>query len=186
MVSIFTMEWANSAMMKSAPFLQLSLAISFQRCCIFKAGKQHDGWFGFNELLAQVDRVIDIFEGKTNGLAQSPPCSTMPPATANVHLVHPPIHKHDRDLSASPSSPSWTSYPPRTLAAATRVVRGARAIVCAETAMMASTTAPCMCKSVCPAPSRRGVRQARILRHKTWIVWPHERRRVGRGVVLDH
>jgi hypothetical protein len=37
---------------------------------IFKAGKNRDGWFDSDALLAQVDRAIDVFEGKTNGNAQ--------------------------------------------------------------------------------------------------------------------
>ncbi|PBK97946.1 hypothetical protein ARMGADRAFT_1044557 [Armillaria gallica] len=36
---------------------------------IFKAGTNHDGWFTSEDLLAQVDHAIDIFEGKTNGFA---------------------------------------------------------------------------------------------------------------------
>ncbi len=34
---------------------------------IFKAGTNCDGWFTSEDLLAQVDHTIDIFEGKTNG-----------------------------------------------------------------------------------------------------------------------
>jgi hypothetical protein len=37
---------------------------------IFKLGKQRDGWFSANDLLTQVDRTIDIFEGLTKGWAQ--------------------------------------------------------------------------------------------------------------------
>ena len=37
---------------------------------MFKPGKNCDGYFGTVQLLAQVDRAIDIFERKTNGLAQ--------------------------------------------------------------------------------------------------------------------
>ena len=37
---------------------------------MFKPGKNRDGYFGAVQLLAQVDRAIDIFESKTNGLAQ--------------------------------------------------------------------------------------------------------------------
>ncbi|KAI5823804.1 hypothetical protein K523DRAFT_210212, partial [Schizophyllum commune Tattone D] len=37
---------------------------------IFKAGKNRDGWFTAVELIAQVDRAIDIFEGRVNGFAQ--------------------------------------------------------------------------------------------------------------------
>ena len=37
---------------------------------LFKAGKNREGWFGSNELIAQVNHTIDIFEGLTKGNAQ--------------------------------------------------------------------------------------------------------------------
>jgi hypothetical protein len=37
---------------------------------VFWPGKNRDGWFMADHLLAQVDCVIDIFEGLTNGYAQ--------------------------------------------------------------------------------------------------------------------
>ena len=37
---------------------------------MFKPGKNRDGFFDSTELITQVDRAIDIFEGKSNGLAQ--------------------------------------------------------------------------------------------------------------------
>ena len=37
---------------------------------MFKPGKNHDGYFDSTELVTQVSRAIDIFEGKVNGLAQ--------------------------------------------------------------------------------------------------------------------
>ena len=37
---------------------------------LFKAGKNRDGWFSSEDLLAQVDRAIDVFEGLTKGYAQ--------------------------------------------------------------------------------------------------------------------
>ena len=37
---------------------------------MFKPGKNRDGFFDSTELIAQVDRAINIFEGKSNGLAQ--------------------------------------------------------------------------------------------------------------------
>ncbi|KAI0070203.1 hypothetical protein K474DRAFT_1609121 [Panus rudis PR-1116 ss-1] len=37
---------------------------------LFKAGKNRDGYFDADDLCAQVDRAIDIFEAKTNGTAQ--------------------------------------------------------------------------------------------------------------------
>ena len=37
---------------------------------IFWAGKNRDGWFTADHLLAQVDHAIDIIEGLTNGYAQ--------------------------------------------------------------------------------------------------------------------
>ena len=36
---------------------------------IFKAGKNRDGYFMADDLIKQVDTVIDIFEGHTNGFA---------------------------------------------------------------------------------------------------------------------
>ena len=36
---------------------------------IFKAGKNHNGYFSSDDLIAQVDNAIDIFEERTNGLA---------------------------------------------------------------------------------------------------------------------
>jgi hypothetical protein len=36
----------------------------------FKAGLNRDGYFGADDLLRQVDYAIDIFEGKTKGMAQ--------------------------------------------------------------------------------------------------------------------
>ena len=37
---------------------------------IFRAGKNHDGYFNADNLLQQVDKLIDIFEGHTRGWAQ--------------------------------------------------------------------------------------------------------------------
>ena len=37
---------------------------------MFKPGKNCNGFFDSTELITQVDRAIDIFEGKSNGLAQ--------------------------------------------------------------------------------------------------------------------
>lgn len=37
---------------------------------MFKPGKNRDGYFDSTELIAQVERAIDIFELKANGLAQ--------------------------------------------------------------------------------------------------------------------
>jgi len=38
-------------------------------CIVFKAGKNCDGYFDANDLLAQVNKAIDIFEEQTNGFA---------------------------------------------------------------------------------------------------------------------
>ena len=35
----------------------------------FRAGKNRDGWFNNDDLILEVDKAIDIFEGKTNGFA---------------------------------------------------------------------------------------------------------------------
>ena len=37
---------------------------------MFKPGKNCDRYFDSTQLMAQVNRAIDILEGKTNGLAQ--------------------------------------------------------------------------------------------------------------------
>ncbi|KAF8637426.1 hypothetical protein AX16_010820, partial [Volvariella volvacea WC 439] len=37
-----------------------------EACVIFKAGKNHDGYFTAEDLLVQVNHAIDIFEAKTN------------------------------------------------------------------------------------------------------------------------
>jgi hypothetical protein len=37
---------------------------------LFKAGKNWDGWFGSNELIVQVNRVVNVFEGLAKGTAQ--------------------------------------------------------------------------------------------------------------------
>jgi hypothetical protein len=37
---------------------------------VFKPGKNRDRYFKAEDLIAQVDCVMDIFEAKTNGLAQ--------------------------------------------------------------------------------------------------------------------
>ena len=37
---------------------------------ILKPGKNRDGYFDANDLLAQVDHAINLFEGRTNGNAQ--------------------------------------------------------------------------------------------------------------------
>ena len=37
---------------------------------MFKPGKNHDGFFDSTKLIAQVNCIIDIFKGKSNGLAQ--------------------------------------------------------------------------------------------------------------------
>ena len=39
-------------------------------CILFKAGKNHDGYFNCDDLLKQVDKAINIFEDQTNGFAQ--------------------------------------------------------------------------------------------------------------------
>ena len=36
---------------------------------MFRAGKNRDGWFASEDLIAQVDQAIDVFEGRTNGFA---------------------------------------------------------------------------------------------------------------------
>ena len=53
------------------PFSDNSLSESHRDArVVFKAGKNRDGWFGSEDLIAQVDRAIDVFEGLTKGHAQ--------------------------------------------------------------------------------------------------------------------
>jgi hypothetical protein len=80
MVSDFlTMDWGRLRDDNRCIFLsQGSLShvhvffkIHFSEARIFfKPGKSRDGWFSASDLLAQVDNVIDIFEGVTKGMAQ--------------------------------------------------------------------------------------------------------------------
>jgi DNA polymerase III sliding clamp (beta) subunit (PCNA family) len=49
-----------------SPFLLLTSVFS-EAQVIFKAGKNRDVYFGAQELLAQVDHAINIFEGLSNG-----------------------------------------------------------------------------------------------------------------------
>jgi len=37
---------------------------------VFKAGKNHDGYFMAEDLIKQVDKAIDIFESHTKGFAR--------------------------------------------------------------------------------------------------------------------
>jgi hypothetical protein len=76
MVSDFlTSEWGRlrdgdeSVHHHSSSLLLLTSVFSVFREAqiIFKAGKNHDGYFGAEELLAQVDSAIDIFEGLSKG-----------------------------------------------------------------------------------------------------------------------
>ena len=48
--------------------LKLTLKCSEARV-VFKAGKNRDGYFSYEDLLKQVEHSIDIFESKTNGFA---------------------------------------------------------------------------------------------------------------------
>jgi hypothetical protein len=48
----------------------LSESVCREAHIVFKLGKNCDGYFDAKALITQVDRAIDIFEDKTNGLAQ--------------------------------------------------------------------------------------------------------------------
>ena len=48
----------------------LIILLSREARVFFKAGINRDGYFGAENLLQQVDYAIDIFEGKSKGLAQ--------------------------------------------------------------------------------------------------------------------
>ena len=43
------------------------MCINREAHIVFKAGKNWDGYFDANNLLAQVDKAINIFEDRTNG-----------------------------------------------------------------------------------------------------------------------
>jgi len=75
-LEFLTSEWGhlcNGNKCVDFPFLSLYL-IWLLHCreahIIFKPGKNRDGYFSLKELIAQVKCAIDIFEAKTNGLAQ--------------------------------------------------------------------------------------------------------------------
>ena len=54
-------------------FLNLHILTSTREArIIFKAGKNRDGYFDADNLLRQVDKAIDIFEGLTNGWCYGP------------------------------------------------------------------------------------------------------------------
>ncbi len=48
----------------------LTIFLSREARIFFKAGLNHDGYFSADNLLQQVDYAINIFEGKTKGMAQ--------------------------------------------------------------------------------------------------------------------
>jgi hypothetical protein len=52
---------------------------------IFKVGKNRDGFFDADDLLRQVDKAIDIFEGLTRAGLKACSYSTMCPAIKSVH-----------------------------------------------------------------------------------------------------
>ena len=51
------------------PF-QSHLFLHSEAWILFQAGKNRDGWFSADDLLAQVDHAMDIFGGLTGGYAQ--------------------------------------------------------------------------------------------------------------------
>jgi hypothetical protein len=78
MVSDFlTTEWGRLCDNERFFFLFLSFSFALTRYespyrearIVFKPGKNRDGYFDSKELIAQVDRAIEIFEAK-DGLAQ--------------------------------------------------------------------------------------------------------------------
>ena len=54
----------------------------------FRAGKARDGYFDNDNLIIEVDKAIDIFEGKTNGSQLVFSSSTMLQVIKNVHRMH--------------------------------------------------------------------------------------------------
>lgn len=62
----------SSSITTFPPSLQVSLTSVFREArIVFKAGKNRDGYFGAEELLAQVDSAIDIFEGLSKGRSKA-------------------------------------------------------------------------------------------------------------------
>ena len=59
----------TGASLPVVPF-QSHLFLHSEARILFRAGKNRDGWFSADDLLAQVDRAMDIFEGLTGGYAQ--------------------------------------------------------------------------------------------------------------------
>ena len=55
---------------------------------VFKAGKNNDGYFDADDLLTQVDRAINIFEDRTNGLQQACSCLIMLQVIKSEPLMH--------------------------------------------------------------------------------------------------
>jgi hypothetical protein len=55
---------------------------------VFKAGKNHDGYFDSNDLLAQVDKAIDIFEERTHRFVTGLFCLIMLQAIKSMQLTH--------------------------------------------------------------------------------------------------
>ena len=76
MISDFlTSEWGRLWDENRFVFASLSLQphshFHSEARVIFQPGKNQDGWFTADNLLAQVDHAIDIFEGLTGGYAQA-------------------------------------------------------------------------------------------------------------------
>ncbi|HWY33344.1 MAG TPA: hypothetical protein VNX68_01780 [Nitrosopumilaceae archaeon] len=78
MVSDFlTVEWGR---LRTSDQVRFSLSLSFllilinygcrEARIVFKPGKNRNGYFSVKELMEQVEHAINIFEAKTNGLAQ--------------------------------------------------------------------------------------------------------------------
>ncbi|THU75878.1 hypothetical protein K435DRAFT_706193 [Dendrothele bispora CBS 962.96] len=114
MVSDFlTVEWGRLKSRDGKECVTIPL-ISF--CCLtfnfdrearvlFKAGKNRDGYFDSDDLLAQVDHAIDIFEDQTNGFAQG----LFLFDNAPTHQKRAPDALSARKMPKGPSE-KWTHY----------------------------------------------------------------------------
>ena len=73
---------------------------------MFKAGKNHDGYFNNNDLINQVELSMDIFEEKTHGLKKA----LFLFDNATSHQKHALDAPSARKMQKNPKS-GWTDHP---------------------------------------------------------------------------
>src|SRR6266849_2085656 len=64
------MEPSESILVYHLTFISLIFTFTRKARIIFKVRQNRDGYFDMDDLLQQVNKAIDIFEGLTNGRAQ--------------------------------------------------------------------------------------------------------------------